>query len=132
MLDTHVLIWAVSDPERLDGPTRAAIVLPDNQVLVSIASVWEIAIKQAQGRLESIMPSAGAINDASDGPRDASGGTSAPSSVPVGESGNPLFVSIAWGTHRHKTMAHIYPSIGPNQPSAPQPHEHRTQHGRTL
>jgi PIN domain nuclease of toxin-antitoxin system len=42
----------VSDPARLDVAAREAIVAIHNQVLVSAASVWEIAIKQAQGRLE--------------------------------------------------------------------------------
>jgi PIN domain nuclease of toxin-antitoxin system len=51
LLDTHILIWAVSDPARLDQATHEAIVDPDNQVMVSSATVWEIAIKQAQGRL---------------------------------------------------------------------------------
>jgi PIN domain nuclease of toxin-antitoxin system len=42
----------VSDPARLDVATREAIVAIYNQVLVSTASIWEISIKQAQGRLE--------------------------------------------------------------------------------
>lgn len=52
LLDTHILIWAVSDPDRLDTAVREAIVAPDNDVLVSSASAWEIAIKHALGRIE--------------------------------------------------------------------------------
>jgi len=52
LLDTHVFIWAVSEPGRLEKGIRAALVSPDNQILVSAVTPWEIAIKQAAGRLE--------------------------------------------------------------------------------
>ena len=52
LLDTHVLIWAVSDPDRLDAAVREAVTAPGNVVLVSSASVWEIAIKRALGRID--------------------------------------------------------------------------------
>lgn len=52
MLDTHVLIWAVSESSRLDAPTRAAIAAQGNIVAVSAATAWEIAIRRALGRLE--------------------------------------------------------------------------------
>jgi PIN domain nuclease of toxin-antitoxin system len=50
LLDTHVLLWALSAPERI--PERERDVLEDgaNRVLYSAASVWEIAINQALGR----------------------------------------------------------------------------------
>lgn len=41
----------MSDPARLETSTRAAIVSAANQVLVSAATAWEIAIKRALGRL---------------------------------------------------------------------------------
>lgn len=50
LLDTHLLLWALSDPDRLKGPTRAAIEDPDNDVLFSTASIWEVAIKVRLGR----------------------------------------------------------------------------------
>jgi PIN domain nuclease of toxin-antitoxin system len=51
LLDTHVLLWALSAPERI--PERERGVLEDgaNRVLYSAASVWEIAIKQGLGRV---------------------------------------------------------------------------------
>lgn len=52
LLDTHVLIWAVADPERLDSAVLEAIAAPGNDVLVSSASVWEIAIKRTLGRID--------------------------------------------------------------------------------
>nr|WP_275112981.1 type II toxin-antitoxin system VapC family toxin [Rhodopila globiformis] len=50
-MDTHVLIWAIGEPSRLGERTRAAVASPANQVLVSAATAWEIAIKHALGRL---------------------------------------------------------------------------------
>ena len=41
----------MASPDRLDRPTREAIIAPENQVFISSASVWEIAIKRALSRL---------------------------------------------------------------------------------
>ena len=51
LLDTHVLIWAVSRPERLGARIRTALVAPGTTAFVSAVSAWEIAIKRALGRL---------------------------------------------------------------------------------
>ena len=53
LLDTHALIWALEDSPRLSATARAAIADGKNQVLVSVASGWEIAIKRALGRLDT-------------------------------------------------------------------------------
>jgi PIN domain nuclease of toxin-antitoxin system len=45
LLDTHSLIWAVDDPGRLSRPAAATLQDPANELLVSAATVWEIAIK---------------------------------------------------------------------------------------
>jgi len=50
LLDTHVALWALTDDPRLSQRARALIEDPANDVLVSAASVWEIAIKHALGR----------------------------------------------------------------------------------
>lgn len=52
LLDTHVLLRALSAPERLSEAARAAIMDPRNRVCVSAASAWEIAIKVALGKLQ--------------------------------------------------------------------------------
>jgi len=50
LLDTHVLIWLMTgEPVAKDGVN--AIADPRNTVFVSVASLWEIAIKQGRGRL---------------------------------------------------------------------------------
>ncbi len=51
LLDTHVLIWLAEDTPRLKSAARKAILDPANEVLVSLATIWEIAIKQSKGRL---------------------------------------------------------------------------------
>ncbi len=53
LLDTHVLLWALADNARLTAATRATIADPDNEVFVSAATFWEIAIKRALGRLQT-------------------------------------------------------------------------------
>ena len=51
LLDTHVLLWSLAAPERLDPAAREAIRDPGHVVFVSTASVWELAIKAALGKL---------------------------------------------------------------------------------
>jgi PIN domain nuclease of toxin-antitoxin system len=50
LLDTHVLLWAAGEPDRLSHETRALIGDPGNELLFSAASMWEIAIKSGLGR----------------------------------------------------------------------------------
>ena len=52
LLDTHVLLWWLSDPSKLTDPARDAIANGLNAVYVSSAAVWEMAIKKALGRLD--------------------------------------------------------------------------------
>jgi PIN domain nuclease of toxin-antitoxin system len=51
LLDTHVWLWMLASPERL-GSLRPKIEDTDNELLLSAASSWEIAIKHALGRLQ--------------------------------------------------------------------------------
>ncbi len=51
LLDTHVLLWALAEPERLSPRVREWLVSPANEVLFSAANIWEIAIKAQIGRL---------------------------------------------------------------------------------
>jgi prevent-host-death family protein len=50
LLDTHLLLWAAGDPGRLSAEARALIEAPENELLFSAASLWEIAIKRGLGR----------------------------------------------------------------------------------
>lgn len=50
LLDTHIAIWALVEPERISAAGQALISEEANTILVSSASVWEIAIKFGLGR----------------------------------------------------------------------------------
>lgn len=51
LLDTHSLMWWNEDSPRLPATFRKAIQTRENDVFVSAASVWEIAIKRRTGKL---------------------------------------------------------------------------------
>jgi PIN domain nuclease of toxin-antitoxin system len=51
LLDTCTFLWMVSEPERLSAEAASKLVDPDNEVLLSAASVWEIAVKYELGKL---------------------------------------------------------------------------------
>ncbi len=52
LLDTHVLLWAVAEPGHLSAAIRDDLENPENEVLFSAASIWEIAIKAGLGRVD--------------------------------------------------------------------------------
>ena len=52
LLDTHLLLWAAGSPERLPLTARPLLEAPENQLLFSAASLWEIAIKRGLGRAD--------------------------------------------------------------------------------
>ncbi len=51
LVDTHVLLWAVAEPQKLPTASRAKLEAAENEVLFSAASIWELAIKLQIGRL---------------------------------------------------------------------------------
>ena len=56
LLDTVAFLWLAEDDARLSAVAREAIVDPANDVFLSAASAWEIAIKHGLGRLRLHMP----------------------------------------------------------------------------
>jgi len=52
LLDTHVWLWMIGEDERLNELTRAALSDPGNDIFLSAAAVWELAIKHAAGKLK--------------------------------------------------------------------------------
>jgi len=52
LLDTHVLLWWLSDDASLGRKARKAIEDVNNLTFVSAASIWEIVIKKALGKLD--------------------------------------------------------------------------------
>jgi PIN domain nuclease of toxin-antitoxin system len=52
LLDSNVLLWALSDRKRLTAKVRRLLESEEQELLVSRASIWELSIKVAKGRLE--------------------------------------------------------------------------------
>ena len=50
LLDTHLLLWAASEPERLSAKARTLLLDPANQLMFSAASLWEVTIKNSLDR----------------------------------------------------------------------------------
>ena len=45
LLDTHTLLWLVDGHPNLSGSARFALMNPENDLFISVASIWELAIK---------------------------------------------------------------------------------------
>lgn len=52
LLDTHLLLRAAGEPDRLPPAVLAEIENPDNDLIFSAASLWEVAIKRSLGRAD--------------------------------------------------------------------------------
>lgn len=52
LLDSHALLWALTAPEKLSTDAAREIAAAANNVWFSPASVWELEIKRAQGKLD--------------------------------------------------------------------------------
>lgn len=50
LLDTHLLLWAAGQPERLSQAARELIEADENELVFSTASLWEVVIKRGLGR----------------------------------------------------------------------------------
>ena len=56
LLDTRAFLWWATEDARLSEPAASAITAPENELYLSAASVWEVAIKSALGRLQIAVP----------------------------------------------------------------------------
>jgi PIN domain nuclease of toxin-antitoxin system len=58
LLDTHTLIWAITQPEKLSNKVRKLIETPEIRMVVSAITFWEISLKYALGKLilENVLP----------------------------------------------------------------------------
>jgi PIN domain nuclease of toxin-antitoxin system len=50
LTDTHILLWSLLRPARLDAACRDVLESPEHQVFFSAVNIWEIAIKRALDR----------------------------------------------------------------------------------
>lgn len=51
LLDTHVALWALGEPDRLSDEVASLVADPAHEVYVSAVTVWEVEIKRAIGKL---------------------------------------------------------------------------------
>jgi len=56
LLDTHAFLWFIGGDERLSGKAKEAIADLENEVFLSVASLWEIAVKINIGKLKLPRP----------------------------------------------------------------------------
>ena len=56
LVDTHVFLWWVEGDRALPAKARAALADRDNECLISLVSVWELAIKASLGKLKLALP----------------------------------------------------------------------------
>jgi PIN domain nuclease of toxin-antitoxin system len=52
LLDTHLLLWAAGNPDRLPAAARRLLDDLQNELIFSSASLWEVAIKRGLGRAD--------------------------------------------------------------------------------
>jgi PIN domain nuclease of toxin-antitoxin system len=53
LLDAHAVLWWLADDPTLAEPAKRSIADPSNDVLVSAATIWEIEIKRALGKVQA-------------------------------------------------------------------------------
>lgn len=56
LLDTHIFIWWADQPERLSPAALSALQDETNELVLSVASVWEMQIKMQLGKLKLSLP----------------------------------------------------------------------------
>jgi len=58
LLDTHYLIWTITDTKKLSRRLKGLITHPDNHIIVSTVTFWEISLKYSLGKLKlnNILP----------------------------------------------------------------------------
>ena len=52
LIDTHYMIWAISDTRKLSSNIMDIITNPDHRIVVSAISFWEVSLKRSLGKLE--------------------------------------------------------------------------------
>jgi PIN domain nuclease of toxin-antitoxin system len=63
LIDTHIFIWYIQNSEKLPSSVTTLINNGSNEILFSIASIWEMAIKQSTGKLNLGVPYIGFIQE---------------------------------------------------------------------
>jgi len=64
LLDTHIFLWSMLEPDRLTAAVHAALTAPDNTLWLSPISVWEVLVLAEKGRIEFDSPAGGWVRTA--------------------------------------------------------------------
>lgn len=56
LLDTHIWLWSLLEPERVTPEVRAVLIDPDNEIWLSPIALWEVLILAEKGRLRLDSP----------------------------------------------------------------------------
>lgn len=56
LLDTHTFLWFINDDSSLNATAKTLIEDPENTIYLSVASIWEMAIKVSLEKLEMPLP----------------------------------------------------------------------------
>jgi len=62
LIDTHTFLWFIDDDSALSGYARSLIESPNNPIFLSVASIWEMAIKASLDKLSVPSPFIDFIN----------------------------------------------------------------------
>jgi PIN domain nuclease of toxin-antitoxin system len=52
LLDTHYMLWTIADSGKLSKKVKEVITDPENSIIVSTVSFWEVSLKSALGKLQ--------------------------------------------------------------------------------
>lgn len=52
LLDTHYMLWSIADSKKLSAKAKEVITNPENSIIVSAVSFWEVSLKSSLGKLE--------------------------------------------------------------------------------
>lgn len=63
LLDTHIWVWSVLEPERLSPRVARQLVNPHNEIWLSAVSIWELRLLHDKGRVKLIPDAVTWIND---------------------------------------------------------------------
>lgn len=63
LLDSHAFLWLASENARISNELRDRLAVPTNELWLSAASIWELAIKKSLGKLTTAVPLGSLIRD---------------------------------------------------------------------
>jgi PIN domain nuclease of toxin-antitoxin system len=52
LLDTHAMLWAIMEPEKLSATAKSLVQDPQNRIVVSAVNFWEVSLKFGLGKIQ--------------------------------------------------------------------------------